>query len=192
MVLPGATSSWVYTRRVLYLVLCFFLIYINDIVENINSSIRLFADDSSLYIIVNDPLDAAITLNIDLSRVNAWATKWLVSFNPAKSESVTFSRKVNQPYHPPVDMNYQLINEADTHKYLSLYLSNDRANGMSTSIIGSVLTLCVVKFILDRKSLQTIYFSFVRPLLEYADIACDNCSQYESNQFEQTRTKLYA
>ena len=101
MVLPGATSSWAYIKAGVpqgsILGPLLFFIYINDIVENINSFIRLFADDTSLYIIVNDPLDAAITLNIDLSRVNTWATKWLVSFNPAKSESVTFSRKVNQP-----------------------------------------------------------------------------------------------
>ena len=104
MVLPGATSSGAYIKAGVpqgsILGPLLFLIYINDIVENISSSIRLFAGDTSLYIIVNDPLDVAITLNIDLSRVNAWATKWLVSFNPAKSESVTFSRKVNQPYHP--------------------------------------------------------------------------------------------
>ena len=47
-----------------------FLVFINDIVEEINSSIRLFADDTSLYIIVDDPLDAAIKLNADLSRID--------------------------------------------------------------------------------------------------------------------------
>ena len=33
-----------------------FYLYIKDIVEDINSSIRLFADDTSLYIIVDDPI----------------------------------------------------------------------------------------------------------------------------------------
>jgi hypothetical protein len=41
----------------------FFKIYINDIVADINSSIKLFADDISLYMIVDDPVDAAETLN---------------------------------------------------------------------------------------------------------------------------------
>ena len=39
-----------------------FLVFINDIVEVINSSIRLFADDTSLYIGVDDPIDSAIKL----------------------------------------------------------------------------------------------------------------------------------
>jgi hypothetical protein len=32
------------------------------------------------------------------------------------------------------------------------------------------------KFILDQKTLEKIYFTFVRPLLEYADVIWDNMS----------------
>ena len=74
-----------------------FRLYINDIVEDINSSIRLFADDTSLYIIVDDAIQAAETLNSDLEKVSRWAQQWLVTFNPAKSESILFSRKLNKP-----------------------------------------------------------------------------------------------
>ena len=77
-----------------------FLLYINDIVENINSSIKLFADDTSLYIIVDNPTEAATQLNSDLAKIHQWATKRLVRFNPAKSESVIFARTHNKPYHP--------------------------------------------------------------------------------------------
>ena len=41
-----------------------------------------------------------------------------------------------------------------------------------------------MKFTMDRKSLQTIYFSFVRPLLEYADVVWDNCTQQQINELE--------
>ena len=40
-------------------------------------------------------------------------------------------------------------------------------------------------FDLDRKSLQIIYFPFIRPLLEYADIVWNNCTQYEPHGLEQ-------
>ena len=44
-----------------------FLLYINDIVVDINSSIRPFADNTSLYIIVDDPIQAAKQLNLDMA-----------------------------------------------------------------------------------------------------------------------------
>ena len=36
-----------------------------------------------------------------------------------------------------------------------------------------------LKFQLDRHSLEIIYISFIRPLLEYADVVWDNCTRYE-------------
>jgi hypothetical protein len=33
-----------------------------------------------------------------------------------------------------------------------------------------------MKFKVDRKSLEHMYFSYVRPILEYADVVWDNCS----------------
>ena len=40
------------------------------------------------------------------------------------------------------------------------------------------------KFLLDRKSLETIYFSFIRPILEYGDVVWDNCTQQEKQDIE--------
>ena len=41
-----------------------------------------------------------------------------------------------------------------------------------------------VKFKLDRRSLQTIYFSFIRPIIEYADVVWDKYALYEANELE--------
>ena len=66
--------------------LFFFIIFINDIVTEIHSSIKLFADDTSLYAIVDNLRESAITLNNDMATIHAWSTKWLVNFNPQKTE----------------------------------------------------------------------------------------------------------
>ena len=49
-----------------------FLIYINDIGKRIGGSIRLFADETSLYIIVDLPEKAARILNADLQTISQW------------------------------------------------------------------------------------------------------------------------
>ena len=46
-----------------------------------------------------------------------------------------------------------------------------------------------LKYKLDRRSLQTIYFSFIRHLLEYADVVLYNCAQYESNELEKIQNE---
>ena len=49
--------------------------------------------------------------------------------------------------------------------------------------------MCKLKFQLDRKSLQTIYFSFIRPLLEYADVVWNNYTQYEANELDKIQNE---
>ena len=57
-----------------------FLIYINDIVDDIQANVNLFADDTSLSMIVFDPLAAGPMLQTDIDKITDWAQKWLVKF----------------------------------------------------------------------------------------------------------------
>ena len=50
-----------------------FLININVIIDVIHSHIRLFADDTRLYLIVDEPCVVATQLNSDLSKIHMWA-----------------------------------------------------------------------------------------------------------------------
>ena len=52
-----------------------FLIYINDIAENINSNIRLFADDCVVYNQIDSPQDHVI-LQDDLNKLVDWSNTW--------------------------------------------------------------------------------------------------------------------
>ena len=150
------------------------LLYINDIVSEIGSNIRLFADDTSLFIVVDNPLSAAGQLNIDLEKISQWATTWIVFFNPTKTEAMLFSRKLNRP-HPPVCMQNHQITEAHSHKHFGLYLSNDctwhkHINYITEKAWTRMNIMGRLKFKLDRKSLEQIYLVFIRPLLEYGNV----------------------
>ena len=56
-----------------------FIIYINDIVKDIGCSIRLFAHDTSLYIIVESPQSAANLIYADPSNIDDWAADSMAS-----------------------------------------------------------------------------------------------------------------
>ena len=73
--------------RVQFLVHCFFLyIYINDLSDNLESNVKLFADDTSMFSVVRDPINTSQELNNDLHKVSLWAYKWKMSFNPDPSK----------------------------------------------------------------------------------------------------------
>ena len=55
-----------------------FLVYINEITEDMVSKIRLFADDTSLFINIEDPVSSARLINSDLEKINQWSSHWLV------------------------------------------------------------------------------------------------------------------
>ena len=70
-----------------------FIIYMNDIISEIESDILIFADDTSLFCSGNDPNETVKQLNRDLVKISQWAEKWRVTFNAKKSKDIIFSKK---------------------------------------------------------------------------------------------------
>ena len=193
VVLQGVESKWNYIKADVpqgsILGPLLFLIFIIDIVTEIGSSIRHFADDTSLFITVNNPDVAAEILNADLEKIAKWAEAWLVKFNPLKTETLLISRKINKPVHPSLIMLGQQIKEVEFHKHLGIYFSNDGSWHKHIDYIKEkawtrINIMRRLKYVLDRKSLEIIYTTFIRPILQYADVIWDNCCDYEKRELE--------
>ena len=76
-----------------------FLIYINDLSDNLASNPKLFVDDTSLFSVVKNIDVSNIDLNNDLKKIGEWAFQWKMSFNldPIKQaqELISFSQSAN-------------------------------------------------------------------------------------------------
>ena len=59
-----------------------FLIYINDLRNELKSNVKLFADDTPPFTIVKDTNESAYILNNDLQSISTWAYNWKMLFNP--------------------------------------------------------------------------------------------------------------
>jgi hypothetical protein len=103
-----------------------FLIFINDIIYVVkHCKIRLFADDTCLFIEVDNRDEAAVFMNEDLSNLLKWSTDWPVSFAPHKTEGLIISNKTQLNVHHEFFLDGQIIKNVDIHKHLGLTLCHN-------------------------------------------------------------------
>ena len=75
-----------------------FLLYINDITKDINSPLRLFADDCLLYRVINSAEDANM-LQEDLNRLSEWENTWQLRLNVSKCTVIRCTRSLTPFNH---------------------------------------------------------------------------------------------
>ena len=62
-----------------------FLIYINDLIDQVDSEIRVFADETFIFKIAG--ADSTSDLNEDLAKITAWATQWKMRVQSGDSQA---------------------------------------------------------------------------------------------------------
>ena len=91
------------TTFLIYIYIYIWYVYVYDIPDNLSSNTKLFADDTSLFSVVQNSNTTAKELNNDLPKDNRWTYQWKMSFNPdptKQTQEVIFGRKPEKEYHP--------------------------------------------------------------------------------------------
>ena len=146
--------------------------------KGIKSQIKFFADDTSLFSIVTDPLLTANELNHDLKLIESWAYQWKMSFNPDPTKQaveVLFSRKKNPVYHPPLYFNGKIVTRQEDHKHLGVTLDKKLsfANHIKEKISIARKGIGLIRHLSSYapvKTLNILYKAYVRPHLDYCDV----------------------
>lgn len=100
-----------------------FLLYYNDINAEVESTMRLFADDSVLYRTVKTPRDLEI-LQCDLEKVFQWAVRWDMKFNVSKCSHLCITLK-KKPLIHDFQVNGETVPRERQTKYLGVTISSD-------------------------------------------------------------------
>ena len=171
-----------------------FLIYVDDIVNDIDSQILLFADDASLFEIINDPETSFLRVNNDLEKLSNWASSWLVKFNPNKTKYMIFSKKLVKTDHPPLILNGRQIEKVSSHCQLGIVLHegmqwNDHVNKICEKAGQRLSAMTRIANKIDNQTKLSIYLSFIRPTLEYGCAIFDNLSQEMAHTLESTQRR---
>ena len=153
-----------------------FLLYINDIGDNISSQIRLFADDTILYRVINSTTDAA-ALQADIVQLEKWCQEWQMVFHPAKCNLLRVSTS-----HSPIHVSYTLcdhvLEQVPQVKYLGVTITSKLKwdTHVANTRYSADATLRFLKRNLRIHSpvvKEAAYITYVRPKAEYASSTWD-------------------
>ena len=148
-----------------------FLIYINDLLDGISSSGKLFADDSKIYRRIINQLDRDI-LQEDLVKLQEWSRKWLLEFNESKCKVMHISIRNTNPkydYH----FNDITLEESMLEKDLGIYVTPNwkssahvaKVAAKANSMIGRIRQTFTY---MNKYIFKKVYPSLVRTHMEYA------------------------
>ncbi|MEW8546483.1 MAG: reverse transcriptase family protein, partial [Candidatus Thiodiazotropha sp.] len=153
-----------------------FLIYINDLPDKVTSQVRLFADDTALYLTIEGASDSS-ALQQDLDKLSVWESDWDMEFNPSKCQvvQVTGSRK---PLNAIYKLHGQILETVTCAKYLGVDISSDLSWGSHIDRVTNSAnrTLGFIKRNIKTKMprvREMAYNTLVRPQLEYAAVVWD-------------------
>ena len=155
-----------------------FLVYINDLENDIKSNIKFFADDTMLFSIVRNVETTASDLNVDLECIRKWAYQWKLEFNldPTKQATeILFSCKKSTTQHPPLFFNNTRVSQVIEQKHLGLILEpklsfSKHLHEKMLKANKNIRILKILSRFLPLKTLDQMYKSLVRSHLDYCDV----------------------
>ena len=157
-----------------------FLLYINDLPDDVICNIAIYADDATLYSNCSQASDLwqqlvlASELESDLRDTVEWGRKWLVDFNAGKTQLVLSDQSKNTG-SIDVKMDESVLEEKTSFKMLWLTFSSKLCWGSyivsivktASEKIGALIRS--MKFLSSEVTLY-LYKSTIRPCMEYC---CD-------------------
>ena len=100
-----------------------FLYYINDMPDNIRSTVRLFADDTIAYLTISSDADKD-HLQEDLNQLADWEDTWMMKFHPEKCNVLSISKKKTSMRYS-YTLHGHRLEHVTSAKYLGVTISSD-------------------------------------------------------------------
>ena len=161
---------------------------INDLPKYVKSKVRLFADDTVIYLAIESTNDC-IQLQQDLLNLEKWESDWKMEFHTSKCNVLHITRKCH-PYVHVYKLKGQVLDPLHSVKYLQcVYLSNDLHWNKHIKTISNKANKTLG--FLKRNSIhcpprtkETAYKALVRPTLEYCSSVWDPHTDKNTNTVE--------
>ncbi len=150
-----------------------FLLYINDLPDNVSSNIYMYADDTKIYREIKSDDDSEL-LQQDLNKMSEWSETWLLKFHPKKCASISIGKHENKwKYHLLADNMPHAIDTVESIKDIGVTiesnLSFDTHINMKINTANKILGIIRRSYrYLTCESFIPLYKCLVRSYFDYA------------------------
>ena len=148
-----------------------FIVYINDLLDSLNSDGLLFADDAKIFTHITSKEDA-LKLQADIDLLEDWSKQWLLKFNPDKCHVLTLGKFENtrhtERYRIYGNELEHVFEEKDLGVTIDSELTFDDHICLKVKKANMMVGLIRRSFsFLSCNLFKMLYTAFVRPHLEY-------------------------
>ena len=168
-----------------------FSLYINDISTDIDSEIRLFADDCVCYREIKDTEDT-LKLQKNIDQLGCWARKWGIRFQPVKCNMMQITRKRIEKVNASYTLEGMVLENVEFIKYLGVTITNDlRWNThVSTKVNRTLGFLRRNLYSCPQEVKEAACKGLVRPVLEYSGSVWDPSGVGLQNELEKVQNRV--
>ena len=153
-----------------------FLIFINDMpLSSMKLIIKLFADDSLLFVHGKNFAEIQETLNIELPKIEAWFLSNKLTINASKTEYMINGRiQSENPLN--ICLNNTALNKSNSVKYLGVMI-DDQLNWkthielLEKKLSTACALVCKLRYFVNQSCLLKYYYAHVYSHLQYAILA---------------------
>ena len=166
-----------------------FLIYINDLGEDVSNSsyISMFADDAKIQRrIINE--NSCKELQEDINKIKAWSEKWKMEFNVDKCHVLRFGESSMRPVWQ-YKLGEETVPSAEKEKDLGVVINHklepeDHVNQITGKMHYLLANMKIAFTYIDASMVRKIITTFIRPTLEYAAVAWNPYHQKDEKKIE--------
>ena len=169
--------------------LCF-IIFINDLPQEIKTSIKMYADDAKIY----GPADSAqdrTRIQEDINAVERWTTTWQLPLNTKKCKVLHLgSKNGQQKYY----LNGNVIENTLAEKDLGIIMESSMKFHQQCSCVvkkaNRILGLVKNSFdYINETSISLLYKALIRPIIEYSNVVWGPIYKMDMKKIEQIQRR---
>ena len=177
----------------------FFLIYINDLPNCLNSACaKMFADDTTITISGSSLVDLEQETNLELLNLHCWLKANKLSLNVAKTEFMVIGsrQKLLAESHNEINIKLedQVISNVDHAKSLGLIIDNrlswsNHVNELCKKVTSAIGALRRIRPLISQSTAVLVYNSLIQPHFDYCSLVWDGLSDQLSDKLQKLQNR---